>query len=169
MQLIEIVDSLDDSGKIKLAIDFLELALPIWEDAYDKKERITFSIEQVGLHIFFPEIVLETINLAKEFVNPNSVFNKSQLKEKANQLILDYVGPFLGRSYFELWLEVHSEDVFDAAYYLSFFLDGQKKVSYREENTAYISIMKSVEILTRMKKLSFDEVNLIAQKYYTQK
>ncbi len=165
MNLDERVAAMDEVSKIQVAIEFLELALPLWELFVNSEAAdLTYYAEFFGMITVDDAIVKNAIHFAKQFVGPHSTEYAEVITKEIKAILEAYSDHNSGISHQELDLEYNAELVFYAAFNLLCYIDG-KKPAWQKESNAYISINQSIDALTRSKTLEWEPVRAILTRY----
>jgi len=160
MTLIDLVNSLEKKIQIGLAIELIEIGLPIWED-YNSENQIEYTDSVVGVyHKIDKELIRISIKLLSKINKPNNILTKKINGIKLKTLYDEIREPVVAKQDddFEIPLEV--ELILYSTSNLIEYVHGKEKSAF-SENLAYVSINQSIEAITRKGILETDEIKEI--------
>lgn len=165
MTLQEIVASLPEQQKIALAAEFVEIALPIWENYAFKPETDLSYLAQPFYDIMEVDehIVANALQIAKDYLKPHAAEDAAQISARGKKIISDYLNHNSGISHQELDLEYNAQLVFYSGFNLLCHIFDKK--DYLKEEEAYVSANQSIDAITRTNLRSWDEVRAILATY----
>lgn len=165
MTLQKIIASLPEQQKIALAAEYLEIALPIWENYALKPETDLSYLAQpfYDTMVVDERIVANALQIAKDYLKPHSAEDDAPIRARAKEILSQYSDHNSGISHQELNLEYNAELVFYSGYNLLCHIFDKKK--YLKEEEAYISANQSIDAITRTNLRSWDEVRAILERY----
>lgn len=165
MTLEEIVAALPEQVKVKLGIHFLEIGLPIWEKfAKESGDNLSYYAFMLGMETVKPQIINSSIQLAKQWISPQSSSLQEELKPYLKKLVDRFSMHLLGIKDWELELDPHPKLIFYSALNLLDYING-KTSTFSNESTIYVSINQSIDAIVKAKLLTWDEVNGILKNY----
>lgn len=164
MQLPEFIGSLETENQIQLAIEMIEIGLPVWEN-YNSGNPIEYTDSVVGMHHKIDSCLIEkAISLLKKMSSEQNGFaakgvdklKLESLRKDVNELIVAIADGDV-----ELPLQVQL-----IVYATSNLIDCVLGKAYdsSNKNLAYISIEQSIDAIARSKILNSDKINEILER-----
>lgn len=165
MTLKEIVATLPELVQVELAIHFLEIGLPIWDNFVQKPTTdLTYYSFMVGMKTVDSEIIKTSIELAKQWINPQSSDRQEQLNFTLEKLIANFNDHLLGMRDWELEMDRHPQLVFYAASNLLNYIHGEK-ITIHKESSVYVAISQTIDAILRVNLRSQNEIDAILKTY----
>ena len=164
MPLSELIDSFKKKNQIELAIELIEIGLPIWEN-YNSENRIEYTDSVVGMyHKINKNLIEKSIKLLKKINGQNNFLTDKINGLKIKSLHDEIREPVVAREDDDFEIPTEVELILYSTSNLIEYIMG-KSHSSLNENLAYISINQSIDAITKSGILSFDEIrNIIENK-----
>ena len=164
MTLSKFIHSLEEKNQIKLAIEFIEIGLPVWTE-FTSKNKIEYNDSVVGMyHKVNKNLISKSLGIFKNYIKNNGLIlnkiNRIQLK----LLLKEYLEPRVALIDEDFGLPKNVELMFLSAYYLTEFLIGEKQSGWDGNNT-YVSINYSIDSITDSGIKTDLEIKSILNKY----
>lgn len=160
MSLTELVNSLEKKTQIELAIELIEIGLPIWEN-YNSENRIEYTDSVVGMyHKVNKNLVEKSIKLLKKINSQNNFLTNKINALKIKSLHNEIREPVVAREDDDFEIPIEVELILYSTSNLIEYVMG-KTHSSLNENLAYISINQSIDAITKSKIKTFDQINEI--------
>jgi hypothetical protein len=161
MTLKEIVASLSEYVGLELAIRFLEIGLPIWDDFSQKSidDSTTYGAI-LELELIDSKIISLSIQLGKAWIQPKSAAMQAKLETDLKGLLSEFSMCLCLKPD----LDPHIELIFHAAYN---FLDyiNKEAIPRSQKSMIYASINQSIDAIIKVKLLTEAEINTILKTY----
>lgn len=166
MKLEDAVEALREEQQYALAIELLELALPIWKQFVQNPETdLQYLISPFhGIGDVDPNIVANAIQLIKKRQQPHSTQERQEIETSIKAELEAYAEHNMGIDDWELDIKLIPQLVFHAAF--NMLAHTREKLTPSKELHIYVSINKSVDALIREKLLDWDAVRVILQRYH---
>ncbi|MGB1269692.1 MAG: hypothetical protein ACPG45_08120 [Flavobacteriaceae bacterium] len=160
MPLTEIVNSLEKKTQIDLAIELIEIGLPIWE-SYNSENRIEYTDSVVGMyHKVNKNLIEKSIKLLKKINRQNNFLTNKINAFKIKSLHDEIREPVVAREDDDFEIPEEVELILYSTSNLIEYAMGKTHNSLNE-NLAYISINQSIDAITKSKIKTFDQINEI--------
>lgn len=159
MALKEYIETLSEDKRIDLAIELLELGLPIWNEYSSKKQKLEYVDTVVGMaHSVDREIINRVLDTSKRWKN------KGVISKDLEQLNVDFDDPIVALQDLDWEIPENIQLIFYSAYNLVGKMNGETKTLFGDEQL-YLVINQIVDGLTKSGNFSFDQINSIISKY----
>ncbi|MEP5338291.1 MAG: SMI1/KNR4 family protein [Algibacter sp.] len=143
----EFIHNLDEKDQIKLAIELIEIGLPVWTE-YASVNKIDYNDSVVGMyHKVNKNLISKSIKIFKNCSKNNGLILKKYNEIRLKLLLKEYLEPRVALIDEDFGLPKNVELIFLSAYYLTEFLTG-KKQSGLDGNNTYVSIRYSIDSIT---------------------
>ncbi len=162
MPLTELVNSLPKKSQIELAIELIEIGLPIWE-RYNSENPIEYNDSVVGMHHKIDKnLIAKSIKLLKKINGRNNFLTDKINGIKIKSLHDEIREPVVARKDDDFEIPSEVELILYSTSNLIEYAMG-KTYSLLNENLAYVSINQSIDAITKSKILTFDEIKNILE------
>jgi hypothetical protein len=160
MSLPELINSFKKKNQIELAIEFIEIGLPIWEN-YNSENRIEYTDSVVGMyHKINKNLIEKSIKLLKKTNRQNNFLTDKINALKIKSLHDEIREPVVAREDDDFEIPIEVELILYSTSNLIEYVMGKTHGSLNE-NLAYISINQSIDAITKSKIKTFDQINEI--------
>ncbi|GAA3629259.1 hypothetical protein [Flavivirga jejuensis] len=162
MQLPELINSFEKENQIELAIELIEIGLPIW-DNYNSENRIEYTDSVVGMyHKIDKNLINKSIKLLKKINGRNNFLSDKINGAKIEPLHNEIREPVVAREDDDFEIPTEVELILYSTSNLIEYVMGKTHNSLNE-NLAYISINQSIDAITKSGILDFDEIRNILE------
>ena len=164
MPLSELINSFEKKDRIEIAIELIEIGLPIWKN-YNLQNRIEYTDSVVGMyHKINKNLIEKSIKLLKN-INRQNNFMADKINELKIKSLHDEIRePVVAREDDDYEIPIEVELILYSTSNLIQYVMG-KSYSWLNENLAYISINQSIDAITKSGILNSDEIrNIIENK-----
>ncbi len=163
MPLTELVNSFEKKNQIELAIELIEIGLPIWKK-HNSEKQIEYTDSVVGMyHKINKNLIEKSIKLLKKINGKNSFLTDKMNGIKIKSLHDEIREPVVAREDDDFEIPTEVELILYSTSNLIEYVMG-KKANSLNENLAYISINQSIDAITKSGILSFEEIEIILEK-----
>jgi len=160
MTLTELVNNLEKKAQIELAIELIEIGLPIWEN-YNSENPIEYNDSVVGMyHKIDKNLIAKSIKLLKKINGWNNFLAKKINNRKIKILHDEIREPVVARQDDDFEIPIDVELILFSTANLIEFVMG-KRISAFDENMAYVSINQSIDAITKNGILKYEYINEI--------
>ncbi len=164
MGLKELVNSLSERKQFELAIQLINIGLPIW-DRYSEKNVLEYKDTVVGLHHKVnPKLLWNTLTMVLDFLNQNTLTQFIKGKDRLFTIRERFDDPKVALQDLDWVLPREVEAIFYSVLNLLDTCIGDKTTVFGEV-TLYVSISQAIEGIEISNILSFDEINAILKAF----
>jgi hypothetical protein len=163
MTLKKNTTALTEQNQLRLTLDLLEKALPIWED-YAVSNKTEYRDSVTGMHhVVRKDLLNRALEAVKEeFVNPES------RRREIDQLKEEFSDPIVAMQDFDWELPYPVERVFYALWNLFDTVIGQNRRLF-DNSQVHIAVNQVVDALVAAKVLSESEIHAVFKMYIAEK
>jgi hypothetical protein len=163
MPLTDLIISLERKIQIELAIEFIEIGLPIWAN-YNSEKRIEYTDSVVGVyHKIDKHLIEKSIKILKKINGRNNFVTDKINRIKIKSIYNEIREPVVAREDDDFDIPRNVELILFSTANLIEYVMG-KNESLRSENLAYISINQSIDAISESGILNSDEINKILER-----
>lgn len=160
MSLTDLINSLDKKIQIELAIELIEIGLPIWKK-YNSENSIEYTDSVVGMYHKIDKYLIEkSIVLLKKINGRNNFLTYKINQLKIKSLYNELREPVVAREDYDFEIPKNVELIlFSTSNLVEYVIS--KTQNSGNENLAYISINQSIDAISESGILNSDEIKEI--------
>lgn len=163
MSISDFVNTLERKNQIELAIELIEIGLPVWEN-YNTKNQIEYTDSVVGMyHKIDKKLIHKSIRLLKRINKKNTFLMDKIYGIKFKNLKKEIREPIVARQDNDFELPETVELILFSTSNLIDYATGIK-VNHANENLASVSINQSIEAIIKCGILDYDEIKRVLNK-----
>lgn len=164
MNLKEFVNSMPQKVQIKLALHFLEIAIPIW-NRFANNITLSYRDTVVGLqHNVRVDLLIDTFKLIQIYNNENNYIKRLFLKSKIKKLEIEFRDPIVSLQDTDWEIPDNISLIFYSVNNLLEFVLGKELTAFND-TYIYISINQSIDAIEKSNILTYEEINMILKEF----
>jgi len=163
MALKDFVNGLDENSQIELAIELIEIGLPIWEN-YNLENPIEYKDSVVGMnHKINKNLIKKSIKILKNINRHNNFIVKKINEFKIINIQNEIREPVVARQDDDFEIPIEVELILFSTSNLINYVKGDR-YNIQSENLVYVSINQSIDAIIKSGILTDEGVNKILMK-----